>query len=278
MTLRSFLVLLAFVPAVSLADAPRHAPRLALKPHMNPALWQATQDTAKTPIPIARNGHLHLEVYVGPAETVPITVLENGVPLTYARTIVTSSQRGGEAVDLVPTRELKAGALVVVSVNRIRSATFRVATAADDAAPTFVKASIEAFRSNVRAGPRWVRFRPMQDEVEVSVTVSDESTVRLLGVVTGADGGRIESTMSVFVSNTNATTTLLTFPAGSLPTSGPVALRLEAVDIAGNVATSNELVTAATTLATPDAATPVGSSAPDAVAVPADPPAPRRGC
>lgn len=288
MMLRRLLVLLAFVPAVSLADPPRHTALRAAK-RMSPSAAQAAQDTPSAPVPIAPNAHLRVEVYLENAETVPVTVLENGVGVAVTRT-VTSAGRYGSSVDLVPTRALKPGATVLVMVGGVRSKTYRVSGAADTTAPSFVTASLESFRSNVATPARpGASPEPALDEVQVRVRVTDSSSVRIRGVINGADGGRIESTMSAFVSNTNPTTTLLMFPAGSLPTSGSVALRLEAVDAAGNVGTSSKLVKPAAA-ATPAvelapapasddaAAAPASDDAQPAPAAVAEPAPARRGC
>ncbi len=288
MMLRRLLVLLAFVPAVSLADPPRSTALRSAK-RMNPSAAQAAQDTPSAPVPIAPNAHLRVEVYLEKAEVVPITVLENGVGVAVTRRIV-SAGRFGSSVDLVPSRALKPGATVVVMVGGVRSKTYRVSGAADTTAPSFVTATLESFRSNVTAPARpGSSPGPALDEVQVRVRVTDSSSVRIRGVINGADGGRIESTMSSFVSNTNPTTTLLMFPAGSLPTTGSIALRLEAVDAAGNVGTSNKLVKPAATEA-PAVELPAAPASDDTAAVPviddvppppaavAEPAPARRGC
>jgi hypothetical protein len=270
MTFRGLLLLLAIVPAVSVASPLR----VAVAKRMPPRSVQGRQDHPNAPLPVARNGHLRVDVYLPSPDTVPIIVTENGVPVAVTRKLVTPDD-SPVTVDLMPARELAADATVVVSVGGVRSVTYRVDGAVDKSAPTFLRATLDAVTANAPTpSPRGAGIEPPRDEVQVSVTMSDASDLRLRGVITGPDGGRIESRPLVVVSNLKPSTTLLLFPGGTVPASGTVKIRLEAIDAAGNVGTSSELEKAV-------AAAPAPAFVPDAALAPAPsatPAAEHRGC
>ena len=268
MSFRFAMLSLALVPALSWADEPAGR---ASSPR-TPKQAQAESDRRGVPERLPANGRVRIPVFIGQPDNAAIRLVENGQPVAFERKVVMPAVRNDTPwIELVPARALTVDAAVIVFVADVRSGTYRIGPP-DLTPPEVASAEVQSFEVDLPAQVHtWGLGRPPRDEVQVSVRVVDDGSVRVRGVLLPVDGKPpVESINTALVASGINASSLLVFPPGSIQKGRPGQLRVEAVDVAGNVGTSKPI----------ELAPPAPASA-DASAEPPHEPAPRpvgRGC
>lgn len=233
---------------------------------------QAAFDKPMNPETVPLNARLRVTSIVGPADAVPVQLLVNGAPALFDRAVSEGQ------IEITPKTPLPARATVVVMVDGIRSATFRVGSARDVRAPTIANAKIENVARAV-PGPMCPPSPPATDFVTGTVDVDDESLVRANIRLVRASGAEV-APIAEYVSR--ARSSIGTFPrtspfgvrfaSGTLAPGEHATLRLVVIDTAGNASAPLDVPIVVPGI--PDAGSPDASTAPRSER----PASARRGC